>query len=64
MLLPILCLPATCQGIREWAGLAAADAAPAEKPARASAAMAKQYLVLITCREEKHQVELLQRFQE
>jgi len=44
-----------------WQAVAAAAAA--EKPARGIAALAEQYLVLITCRDEKHQVELLQRFQ-
>jgi hypothetical protein len=39
------------------------DAALAEKPPRAPApAFEEQYLLLITCRDETHQVELLQRF--
>ena len=40
------------------------DAALAEKPPRAPApAFEEQYPLLITCRDEAHQVELLQRFQ-
>jgi len=41
----------------------AAEAAVAEKPARGLDGLAEQWLVLITCRNEQHQVELLQRFQ-
>jgi hypothetical protein len=43
---------------------AAADAAAEEKPARSFDTVREQYLVLVTCRDEEHQVELLQRFQE
>ena len=42
---------------------AAADAAAEEKPARSFDRVREQYLVLVTCRDEEHQVELLQRFQ-
>jgi len=42
---------------------AAAEAAAEARPAREIDAVPEQYLVLITCRDEKHQVELLQRFQ-
>jgi len=42
---------------------AAAEAAAEARPAREIDAVAEQYLVLITCRDEKHQVELLERFQ-
>ena len=44
-----------------WQG--AAEAAAEEKLAREIDTVAEQYLVLITCRDEKHQVELLERFQ-
>jgi hypothetical protein len=43
---------------------AAADAAAEEKPAGRIDAVREQYLVLVTCRDEEHQVELLQRFQD
>ena len=42
---------------------AAADAAAEEKPARSFDTVREQYLVLVACRDEEHQVELLQRFQ-
>jgi hypothetical protein len=42
---------------------AAADAAAQAKQARQVDAVSEQYLLLLTCRDEKHQVELLQRFQ-
>jgi hypothetical protein len=42
---------------------ATADAAAEESPGRGIAAIEEQYLVLVTCRDERHQVELLQRFQ-
>ena len=41
----------------------AADAALEEEPKRGFDSYPEQWLVLITCRDEKHQVELLQRFQ-
>jgi len=41
----------------------AAEAAVAEKPSQGLDGLAEQWLVLITCRDEQHQVELLQRFQ-
>jgi len=43
----------------EMAWQAAAEAAAEAKPAREIDAVAEQYLVLITCRDEKHQGELL-----
>jgi hypothetical protein len=46
----------------EQAWRAAAQAALAGKPVRAFDAVPEQYLVLITCRDEPHQVELLARF--
>jgi hypothetical protein len=42
---------------------AAADAAAEEKPTRSFDTVREQYLVLVTCRDEEHQVALLQRFQ-
>jgi len=33
------------------------------KPAREIDAVSEQYLLLLTCRDEQHQVELLHRFQ-
>jgi hypothetical protein len=44
-----------------WQG--AAEAALEEKPRRGFTDCPEQWLVLITCRDEQHQVELLQRFQ-
>jgi hypothetical protein len=41
----------------------AAVAAVAEKPAVGLEGLGEQWLVLVTCRDEGHQVELLQRFQ-
>jgi hypothetical protein len=42
---------------------AAADAALEAKPPRGYDSFPEPWLVLITCRDEQHQVELLQRFQ-
>lgn len=42
---------------------AAADAAAEAKQSRQIDTVPEQYLLLLTCRDEKHQVELLQRFQ-
>jgi len=41
----------------------AAEAAILAKPAREIDAVPEQYLLLLTCRDEQHQVELLERFQ-
>ena len=41
----------------------AAEAAIQAKPAREIDTVPEQYLLLLTCRDERHQVELLQRFQ-
>jgi len=41
----------------------AAEAAMEAKPAREIDKVPEQYLLLLTCRDEQHQVELLQRFQ-
>jgi hypothetical protein len=46
-----------------WEAAAAAVLAPpSDKPARNVAMGPHQFLILITCRDEKHQVELLERF--
>jgi hypothetical protein len=45
-----------------WRAAAEAALNEAEPTAARGAAVAAQYLVLITCRDEKHQVELLARF--
>ena len=42
---------------------AAAEAAAQARPPRSLDSIPEQFLVLITCRDERHQVELLQRFQ-
>ena len=42
---------------------AAADAALEGEPRRGFDSCPEQWLILITCRDEQHQVELLQRFQ-
>jgi len=42
---------------------AAAEAAVKASPSREVVAVPEQYLLLLTCRDEQHQVELLQRFQ-
>jgi hypothetical protein len=44
-----------------WQG--AAEAAAEEKPARRIDVVREQYLLLVTCRDDEHHVELLQRFQ-
>jgi hypothetical protein len=40
-----------------------AEAAVEDRPAVGVEGLAEQWLVLVTCRDERHQVELLQRFQ-
>src|SRR5438105_9784558 len=47
----------------EAAWRSAAEAVLEEKPRRGFDSVPEQFLVLITCRDEKHQVELLERFQ-
>ena len=47
----------------EAAWRSAAEAVLEEKPRRGFDSIPEQFLILITCRDEKHQVELLERFQ-
>jgi hypothetical protein len=42
---------------------AVANAALEEKPRRAIDTVPEQYLILVTCRDERQQVEMLERFQ-
>jgi hypothetical protein len=53
--------PAPCPEL-EMAWRAAAEATLQAKPGREVQMGPEQFLVLLTCRDEKHQVELLQRF--
>jgi hypothetical protein len=53
--------PAPCPEL-EMAWQAAAEATLQAKPGREVQMGPEQFLVLVTCRDEKHQVELLQRF--
>ena len=41
---------------------AAAEAVVAEEPSRRIASIPEQFLLLVTCRDERQQVELLERF--
>jgi hypothetical protein len=59
---PLLALTPTDSPELQAAWSAAASAVLEEKPRRSFDTIPEQYLVLITCRDEQHQVELLQRF--
>jgi hypothetical protein len=56
--------PAVAPDLRAvWEAAAGASLTAAESARPAVTALIEQYLLLITCRDEKHQVELLTRFQ-